>query len=68
MKLLRILLSIAGLFILVCIIAVACLVVFVNPEKMKPVIIEEVMQTTGYQYSDGRQIVLVILPTVGYQD
>lgn len=49
MKLLRILLSTLGLFIVVCVFAVSCLLIFVNPNKLKPVIAQEVMKRTRYQ-------------------
>jgi len=45
----KILFSIIGLLIFVCVLAVTSLIIFVDPNKLKPVIIEEVMQQTGYQ-------------------
>lgn len=48
MKLVRILLLILGLIILIGVIAVGSLILFVDPNKLKPVITEEVMKKTGY--------------------
>ncbi len=49
MKWLKVLFSILGLLILVCVLAVACLIIFMDPNKLKPVIIAETMNKTGYQ-------------------
>ncbi len=54
MKFFRIVFSIVGLLILVCVLAVGSLVYFVDPNKMKPVITQEVLVQTGYQlHIDG---------------
>jgi uncharacterized protein involved in outer membrane biogenesis len=49
MKLIRIILSVAALFILVCVIAVSALIIFINPNKLKPVIAAELKKQTGYE-------------------
>lgn len=49
MKLLRIFFSILVLLIIVAVFAIGCLVYFVDPNKLKPVIAEEVEKKTGYQ-------------------
>lgn len=48
MKLLRILFSVAVLVIIVCAIALGALMIFINPNKLKPVIAESVKNQTGY--------------------
>lgn len=55
MKLLKIVFSIVCLLAFVCVLAVGCLLYFVDPNKIKPVIIEEVKNKTGYQLAiDGK--------------
>lgn len=48
MKLVRILLLILCLIILIAVIAIGSFMFFVDPNKLKPVITEEVMKKTGY--------------------
>jgi len=55
MKAIKILFSIIGLLLLVCIFAIGSLVYFVDPDRLKPVLIEEVKKETGYQLAiDGK--------------
>ena len=55
MKAIKILFSIICLIIIVCVFAAGALIYFVDPDRMKPVIIEEVQNTTGYLLSiDGK--------------
>lgn len=65
MKLLRILLSIAGLLLLVCVLAIAALLMFADPNKLKPVIAEEIKQQTGYQLAIDGNLSWSIYPHVG---
>lgn len=55
MKFVRILLSIVLLLVLISAIAMACLMLFVDPNKLKPIIAEEVEKKTGYHLAiDGK--------------
>lgn len=55
MKAIKIIFSILALIIVICIFAIGCMVYFVDPEKLKPVLIEEVKNETGYQLTiDGK--------------
>lgn len=65
MKIIRILLSILGLLIFVAIVAVAGLLFFVNPNKLKPVITEEVLKQTGYHLAIDGNLSWSFYPTVG---
>lgn len=49
MKALKILLSITALVIIVLILSVGALIYFADPNKIKPVLVEEVAKKTGYQ-------------------
>ncbi|VVC76650.1 hypothetical protein AQUSIP_19730 [Aquicella siphonis] len=49
MKILKTLLSITALILIICILAIGMLVFFADPNKLKPVLVEEVKKTTGYQ-------------------
>lgn len=55
MKKIKILFSILGLLIIICVLAMAGLVYFIDPNDMKPVIIEEIKKQTGYEIAiDGK--------------
>ena len=47
----KILFSVIVLLIVVCVLAVGSLVYFIDPDKLKPVIIEQVKSETGYELS-----------------
>ncbi len=49
MKWIKILFSIVGLLILVCVFVIGSLIIFLDPNKLKSVLIEETMKQTGYQ-------------------
>jgi uncharacterized protein involved in outer membrane biogenesis len=49
MKWLKVFFSILGLLLLICVLAVGSLIVFLDPNKLKPAIIDETMKQTGYQ-------------------
>lgn len=49
MKLTRIILSIVGLLVLVVALAIGSLLYFIDPNKLKPILAEEVKRQTGYQ-------------------
>lgn len=54
MKFLRILFSIAALFAFVCVLAAVALVIFIDPNKIKPMLSEQVLHETGYKVNiDG---------------
>ncbi len=48
MKFLKILVSVLLLIVFVGVLAVVCLYIFIDPNKLKPVIIEEVKNQAGY--------------------
>lgn len=55
MRFFKILFSILILFILICVLAIGCLIYFFDPNPMKPFIIDEVKKVTGYQLQiDGK--------------
>lgn len=55
MKIIKILFSILFLLIIVCVLAIGSLMILVDADKLKPVIIDEVKKETGYDLSiDGR--------------
>ena len=49
MKTLRVFFAILGLFVLIGIFIVACFVFFMDPNRLKPVLVDEVMKKTGYR-------------------
>lgn len=65
MKLIRMLFCFIGLLILVCIVVVGSLIVFFDPNKMKPVIVEEVMNKTGYQMTIEGKLSWSFFPILG---
>ncbi len=65
MKLLRILLSIILLLIVVSIFAIACLVYFFDPNKLKPVIAAEVQRQTNYELTIDSKLSWTLYPTLG---
>lgn len=64
MKLLKISFSILALLILVGVLAVGCLLYFIDPNKLKPVIIEEVKNETGYQLAIEGKLSWAFYPRV----
>lgn len=55
MKLIRIVVSTTVLVLIVCAIAISALMIFINPNKLKPIIAAELNKQTGYQaVIDGR--------------
>jgi uncharacterized protein involved in outer membrane biogenesis len=48
-KLLRIIISIVVLMIFVCIVGISALIMFINPNKLKPIIAAEIKTQTGYE-------------------
>jgi uncharacterized protein involved in outer membrane biogenesis len=56
MKYLRIVFSIVILLVVVLVSAAICLVILVDPNKLKPVLIEEVAKKTGYQLAIEGQL------------
>jgi len=65
MKILRIILSLVGLLVLLCIIVIAGIVFFVDPNKLKPVIIEEVKKESGYQLTIEGPLSWALYPRLG---
>jgi uncharacterized protein involved in outer membrane biogenesis len=65
MKPIRIMLSVVGLFMLVAVIAIAAFMMFMDPNKLKPVIINEVMKNTGYQLAIEGKLSWSFYPTLG---
>lgn len=65
MKVLRALLAVIALFVLVCVIAVASLVILIDPNKLKPIIAQEVKKTTGYQLSIDGDLSWSFYPRIG---
>lgn len=49
MRLLKIVSSIVVLLVLICVAASICLVYFIDPNKLKPILAEQVLQKTGYK-------------------
>lgn len=47
MKILKTLLSITALILIICILAIGMLVFFADPNKLKPVLVEEVKKNDG---------------------
>lgn len=65
MKFIRILFSIVLLILIVAAIAFACLVMFVDPNQLKPVIAKEVMKATGYQLKIDGDLTWSFYPRLG---
>lgn len=65
MKLIRTLFSIFALLVIVGVIAIACLVWLVDPNKLKPVLTQEVAQRTGYQLIIDGNLSWSFYPMVG---
>lgn len=64
-RFLSVVFSIIALFVLVAIIGIVSLAYFVDPNKMRPVIVEEVMNRTGYQLAIYGKLNWKLYPTVG---
>lgn len=64
-KFIRILFSIVLLIAVVAAIAFACLVMFVDPNQLKPVIAKEVMKGTGYQLKIDGDLAWSFYPRLG---
>ena len=64
-KFIRILFSIVLLIAVVAAIAFACLVIFVDPNQLKPMIAEEVMKGTGYQLKIDGNLAWSFYPRLG---
>jgi uncharacterized protein involved in outer membrane biogenesis len=64
MKLLKISFSILVLLILVCVLAVGCLLYFIDPNKLKPVLMEEVKKGTGYELAIEGKLTWALYPRV----
>lgn len=64
-RFLNITFSIIALVILVAIIAIGSLAYFIDPNKMRPVLVEEVMNRTGYQLAIYGKLNWRLFPTVG---
>lgn len=62
MKVFRLFSYILALFVLLCALAVVCLYVFLNPERLKPIIIEQVKNQTGYQLNIDGSLSWTIYP------
>lgn len=55
MKAFKLFFSVMGLFIVIAILTLGALIYFIDPNKLKPVIVEEVQNKTGYQLTiDGQ--------------
>ncbi len=65
MRLFRISVSVLGLFIVVCFLTVAALILFVNPNQLKPVLAKEVMKQTGYQVVIDGNLSWSVYPRLG---
>jgi uncharacterized protein involved in outer membrane biogenesis len=65
MKYLRVLFSILALLLIVLAVAVLGLVFFLNPNKLKPVIVESVTQKTGYRVQMDGDLTWTIYPQLG---
>ncbi|RDI48658.1 AsmA family protein [Aquicella lusitana] len=65
MKLLRKLLAILILFIVICAFIIVSLVLFIDPNKLKPVIIEEVKKKTDYQLTMDGNLSWSFFPRLG---
>ena len=61
----RIIFSVLLLIVVVCVVAIGSLVLFIDPNKLKPVIIAEVMQKTGYQLLIDSQMSWSFYPKLG---
>lgn len=66
-KLFRVLLAVIGVFVLLVLVAIFGLVVFVNPNDLKPQIIHAVNKYTGRQLQLGGNIEWSIFPWLGLQ-
>lgn len=65
MRFMRVFGSIVLLVIVVAAAAISALVYFVDPNKLRPVIVEEVMDQTGYQLAIYGRLNWTIYPTLG---
>ena len=65
MKLIRLILSIAALLTIVCAIAFVSLSIFIDPNKLKPVIAAELMKQTGYQAAIDGKFTWSFYPRIG---
>ena len=65
MKWLRITFSIVALIVLVAAAGIASLVYFIDPNKMRPVLVEEVMRKTGYQLAIYEKLSWSVYPRLG---
>jgi uncharacterized protein involved in outer membrane biogenesis len=65
MKFVRIFLSLIGLLAVIGVIIVAGLVLFIDPNKLKPVIAEEVLKDTGYQLTIEGPLTWAFYPRLG---
>jgi AsmA protein len=65
MKGLRIVFSLLALVVVIVAIAAICLTIFIDPNKLKPVLAEEVMKQTGYQLVIDGNLTWSFYPTVG---
>ncbi|EKD72008.1 MAG: hypothetical protein ACD_46C00034G0002 [uncultured bacterium] len=67
MKWLRILFSLVLLLIIVAAVAIGGLMYFVDPNKLRPMIVERVMQQTGYQLAIYGKLSWSFYPNIGIQ-
>src|SRR5215208_3334531 len=65
MRLLKLISTVIALLIVVGVIAAACLVMFVDPNKLKPVLAQEVMKKTGYQLVINGNLTWSFYPHLG---
>lgn len=65
MKILKILFSILLLLILICILAIAALYFLMDPNQLKPIIIEKVRKQTGYQLVIDSKMSWSFYPQIG---
>jgi uncharacterized protein involved in outer membrane biogenesis len=61
----RIIFSIIALVVVVAVVALGSLIYFIDPNKMRPVIVEEVMNRTGYQLAIYGKLNWRLFPVVG---
>lgn len=64
-KFLRITFSIVALIAVVAIVGIGSLLYFIDPNKMRPVIVEEVMNRTGYQLAIYGKLNWRLFPVIG---
>lgn len=64
-KFLKVTISIIALLLIVVVVGVGSLVYFIDPNKMRPVIVEEVMNRTGYQLAIYGKLKWRIFPVMG---